>query len=216
MSTSNWESARAKSRYHFDKWRKDTDVIQHLGRFNGEWQEQMQKVVDKAKPLNWGNRRQSTGRPAGDIEAEENDLIQAGADPKLTIYRGLGDFSDAPICQQMTDFFALKDSKPKLHVQFTGEMLNLHIDKLYDLDADPNNVIRIMVMMQDWEPGQFIIYGNQIHDQWRAGDIHTFDWQNLPHATANASLTPRPMLVITGVLTEKTRQILSKEINITL
>ena len=216
MSTSNWESARARSRYHFDKWRKDTDVIQHLGRFNGEWQEQMQKVVDKAKPLNWSNRRQSTGRPAGDIEAEENDLIQAGADPKLTIYRGLGDFSEAPICQQMTDFFALKDPKPKLHVQFTGEMLNLHIDKLYDLDADPNNVIRIMVMMQDWEPGQFIIYGNQIHDQWRAGDIHTFDWQNLPHATANASLTPRPMLVITGVLTEKTRQILSKEINIIL
>ena len=216
MSTSNWESARARSRYHFDKWRKDTDAIQHLGRFDGEWQEQMQRVVDKAKPLNWGNRRQSTGRPAGDIEAEENDLIQAGADPKLTIYRGLGDFSEAPICQQMTDFFALKDPKPKLHVQFTGEMLNLHIDKLYDLDADPNNVIRIMVMMQDWEPGQFIIYGNQMHDQWRAGDIHTFDWQNLPHATANASLTPRPMLVITGVLTEKTRQILSKEINITL
>jgi len=53
-------------------------------------------------------------------------------------------------------------------------------------------------------------------DRWRAGDIHTFDWQNLPHATANASLTPRPMLVVTGVKTEKTRQLLTKDINIKL
>jgi hypothetical protein len=73
-----------------------------------------------------------------------------------------------------------------------------------------------MVMMQDWEPGQFIMYGNQIYDQWRAGDAHTFDWPNTPHATANASLTPRPMLVITGVKTEKTRQILSDTFNIQL
>jgi hypothetical protein len=216
MSTSNWETSKARSNYHFDKWRKDTDSIIHLGRFLGDWQEQIQNVIDQAKPLNWSNRRQSTGRPAGDVEAEEQDLIKAGADPKLTIYRGLGDFTDAPICQQMTGFFVLKDPKPKLHVQFTGEMLNIHIDKLYDLDADPDNVIRIMVMMQDWEPGQFIMYGNQMFDQWRAGDVHTFDWRNTPHATANASLSPRPMLVITGVKTERTRQILEKPFNIQL
>ena len=73
-----------------------------------------------------------------------------------------------------------------------------------------------MVMLQDWEPGQFLMYGNQMFDRWRAGDVHTFDWQNLPHATANASLTPRPMLVVTGVKTEKTRQLLAKDINIKL
>jgi hypothetical protein len=152
----------------------------------------------------------------GDVTAEENDLITAGADPKMTIYRGLKDFSQYPVLQRMTDVFALEPVKSKLHVQFTGESLNLHIDKLYDLDADPNNVIRIMVMLQDWEPGQFLMYGNQMFDRWRAGDIHTFDWQNLPHATANASLTPRPMLVVTGVKTEKTRQLLAKDINIKL
>ena len=37
-------------------------------------------------------------------------------------------------------------------------------------------------------------------------------WQNIPHATANASNRPRPMLVITGVMTDKTREILSKPI----
>ena len=37
----------------------------------------------------------------------------------------------------------------------------MHIDKLHDLDNDPNNVIRIMIMLDDWQPGQFLIYGNQ-------------------------------------------------------
>ena len=112
----------------------------------------------------------------------------------------------------MTDFFCLHPVKSKLHIQFTGEVLNMHIDKLYDLDEDPSKVIRLMVMLQDWEPGQFIMYGNQQYDRWRAGDIHTFDWQNVPHATANASNKPRPMLVITGVKTENTTTLIDKEI----
>ena len=142
----------------------------------------------------------------------ENDLKTAGADPKMTIYRGLADFTKCPTLQRMTDFFALTTTKSKLHIQFTGEVLNMHIDKLYDLDADPNNVVRIMVMLQDWEPGQFIMYGNEQFDRWRTGDIHKFDWQNLPHSTANSSNKPRPMLVITGVMSDKTRDILSKPI----
>lgn len=212
MSTSNWEDAKLRSEYHFNKWHKDTDCVQHLGKFTGGWQTELQSVIDDAKPLNWETRREGTGRPAGDVQAEENDLIKAGADPKMTIYRGLKDFSKCPTLQRMTDFFCLEPVKSKLHIQFTGEVLNMHIDKLYDLDADPHNVTRIMIMLQDWEPGQFLMYGNQQFDRWKAGDIHTFDWQNLPHATANASNKPRPMLVVTGVKTENTNKILQKEI----
>ena len=209
---SNWEELKTKSKYHFNKWHKDTDCIEHLGRFTGSWQTELQEVINDTKPLNWSNRREGSGRPDGDVQAEENDLIEAGADPKMTIYRGLKDFTKCPTLQRMTDFFALYPVKSKLHIQFTGEVLNMHIDKLYDLDADPKNVIRIMIMLQDWEPGQFLMYGNQQFDRWRTGDIHKFDWQNIPHATANASNKPRPMLVVTGVMTDTTRKILSKEI----
>ena len=212
MSTSNWQEAKARSTYHFNKWHTDTDIVQHLGKFTGGWQTEVQAVINDAKPLNWSNRREGTGRPDGDVEAEENDLREAGADPKMTIYRGIKDFTKCLTLQKMTDFFALKPVKSKLHIQFTGEVLNMHIDKLYDLDADPNNVIRIMVMLQDWEPGQFLIYGNQQFDRWRAGDIHKFDWPNIPHATANASNKPRPMLVVTGVKSDATNKILTKEI----
>ena len=69
-------------------------------------------------------------------------------------------------------------------------------------------------MLEDWEPGQFLIYGNQQFDRWRAGEVHTFDWQNLPHATANASNIPRSMLVITGVKTATTRELLSNKFDV--
>ncbi len=209
---SNWEEAKLKSTYHFNKWHKDIECVEHLGRFTGGWQTEIQSVIDDAKPLNWSNRRTGSGRPDGDTQAEENDLIKAGADPKMTIYRGLKDFTKCPTLQRMTDFFNLTSVKSKLHIQFTGEVLNMHIDKLYDLDEDPANIIRVMIMLQDWEPGQFLMYGNQQFDRWRAGDIHKFDWQNIPHATANASNKPRPMLVVTGVITEVTRTLLTKEI----
>ena len=214
MTKSNWEDAKARSNYHFNKWHTDTDCVKHLGKFTGGWQTELQSVINDATPLNWSNRRQGTGREDTNInvEAEENDLRNAGADPKMTIYRGLKDYTKCPSSQVMTDYFGLNSVKSKLHIQFTGEVLNMHIDKLYDLDEDPNKVIRVMVMLQDWEPGQFIMYGNEQFDRWRAGDIHTFDWQNTPHATANASNKPRPMLVITGVKTDVTNKLLERQI----
>ena len=214
MTKSNWEDAKARSNYHFNKWHTDTDCVKHLGKFTGGWQTELQSVINDATPLNWSNRRQGTGREDTNInvEAEENDLRNAGADPKMTIYRGLKDYTKCPSLQVMTDYFGLNSVKSKLHIQFTGEVLNMHIDKLYDLDEDPSKVIRIMVMLQDWEPGQFIMYGNEQFDRWRAGDIHTFDWQNTPHATANASNKPRPMLVVTGVKTDVTNRLLERQI----
>ncbi len=214
MSTSNWEEAKTRSNYHFNKWHRDENAVKHLGKFIGGWQTELQTVIEDAKPLNWSNRREGTGRENTNInvEAEEYDLRQAGADPKMTIYRGLKDFTKCPSLQKMTDYFCLETVKSKLHVQFTGEVLNMHIDKLYDLDADYKKVVRIMIMLQDWEPGQFLMYGNQIFDGWKSGDIHTFDWPNIPHATANASNKPRPMLVVTGVKTEQTDKILSSPI----
>ena len=208
---SNWEDAKKRSNYHFDNSIVDTDNIKHIGRFVGNWKEEINNVIHDAKELNWSNRRLSTNRPNNDVEAEENDLIKAGANPKMTIYRGLTDFSKCPTIQKMIDYFEFKTVKGKLHVQFTGEMLNMHIDKLYDLDEDPNNVLRIMIMLDDYVPGQFLIYGSQYFHNWKSGDIHYFDWKNIPHATANASLYPRPMLVLTGVMSDRTKELIATQ-----
>ena len=213
MSKSNWEDAKKRSNYHFNNDIIDKNNIKHIGKFIGSWKKEVDEVINDAKKLNWSNRRASTDRPNNDVQAEENDLINAGADPKMTIYRGLTDFSKCKTIQKISEYWGLDKLKAKMHVQFTGEVLNMHIDKLYDLDDDPNNVIRIMIMLDDWQPGQFLIYGNQVFDRWESGHIHYFDWQNLPHATANASLYPRPMLVLTGVMTDRTRELIKVQSN---
>jgi hypothetical protein len=43
---------------------------------------------------------------------------------------------------------------------------------------------------------------------WAAGEVTTFDWLNVPHCTANAGLSPRVTLQITGIRTEQTEDFL--------
>ena len=68
-----------------------------------------------------------------------------------------------------------------------------------------------MIMLDDYVPGQFLIYGSQYFHNWKSGDIHYFDWKNIPHATANASLYPRPMLVLTGVMSDRTKELIATQ-----
>jgi hypothetical protein len=66
-----------------------------------------------------------------------------------------------------------------------------------------------MIQLTDWDQGHFSQYGNFTYQGWKAGDIHTFDWHNVPHSSANAGLTPRVSLLTTGTLTTKTIEFLS-------
>jgi hypothetical protein len=99
----------------------------------------------------------------------------------------------------------------RIHVQMPGEVWNLHLDKLEKWNPEqPYTVMRIIIQLTDWEQGHFWSYGNYIHQQWHAGEVSTFDWHNLPHSTANAGHNPRVTLQLTGVVTEKTTEFLSR------
>ena len=101
-------------------------------------------------------------------------------------------------------------AKRQAHIQLTGQMFNMHIDKLWDrCYEDPERVARITIMLDDWQPGHFYIYGNCVYSHWRAGEVHIFDWANVPHATSNASNTSRAVLQITGLKTDRTREVLA-------
>jgi hypothetical protein len=95
-------------------------------------------------------------------------------------------------------------------VQHPGQVWNLHLDKLEKwMPEDPSQVVRYFVQLTDWQQGHFWSYGNYQWSGWRAGDVSTFDWINVPHATANAGHVPRATLQITGVFTDKTKDFLS-------
>lgn len=206
--TSNWDYTRARSLYHFDPAVTDPrwDCIQGLGRFAGDWSQELQRAIDQARPVNWATRKFSQVQEVSPmLKQEEYDLEQAGADPKMTIFR-LYDELD-PVFNKMSDIIGLEEPKSRIHVQFPGEVLTQHIDKL-DVyrDAAPEDIMRVVVMLTDWEPGHFYQYGNFTYKHWRAGDIHTFAWRHVPHCTANGSLVPRVSFQTTGIVTDRTRE----------
>ena len=116
-----------------------------------------------------------------------------------------------PNLKKISDLFGLDDCMERIHVQMPGEVWNLHLDKLEKWSpSEPWRVMRIQVALTDWEQGHFWSYGNYNHQQWRAGDVTTFDWQNIPHCTANAGHNPRVTYQLTGIITEKTNDFLKR------
>ena len=209
---SNWKESKNRSQYHFDPQRRDQahEVITHLGYIDPTWASDIDKIVTDAKPATWatrGYKGEGVMPPREDLIAEEYDLQQAGIATDTVITHLNWQLPSS--LQTVADSFGLDDPMYRIHVQQPGEVWNLHIDKLQKwCPEDPSQVLRVFVQLTDWQPGQFWEYGNYHWNQWRAGDVTTFDWPNIPHSTANAGYHPRATLQLTGVVTPKTREFL--------
>jgi hypothetical protein len=211
MVESNWEARKEVSAYHFDNKIVDPrwDCVVGLGRINVECADEVAQVIESAKPVTWRTRgRTSNSRPEEEYAQEEFDLAAAGANVDLKIANF--EYNLTPKFQQICELIGLEDREDRVHVQWPGQVFNLHIDKLEKFnEAQPNKIMRVMIQLTDWEPGHFAAYGNFLHTHWRKGDVFTFAWKHVPHASANASLIPRVSLVTTGTVGAKTRQFLS-------
>ena len=210
---SNWQTSRARSTYHFDSKKIDQvqDVVTYLGHIEPTWLADLEDIIKHAQPATWATRGYK-GRdgqaPREDLAAEEYDLIANGMSKDLPITHLNWQIPES--LQRISDALALADCMNRIHVQRPGEIWNLHLDKLEKWDPEhPEMVMRIMIQLTDWQPGQFWEYGNYHWNQWQAGDVTTFDWQNIPHATANAGFHPRVTLQITGVRTAATMDYLA-------
>lgn len=209
---SSWDITREQSNYHFDPRKKDyhEDVIYSLGQIDPTWMEDLDSIIDRARPATWetrGYKGQGVTIPPADLESEEYDIIRVGADPKQVITHLNWEIPSN--LQKIVDDFVLDGVMARIHVQFPGELWHRHIDKLQKWSPDdPSRVLRVFIQLTDWQPGQFWEYGNFHWNQWRAGDVSTFDWQNVPHCTANAGHHPRVTLQITGVRTDGTEKFL--------
>ena len=205
---SNWEASRAKSNYHFNARQIDppASVMTYLGHIEPTWTNDLKHIVDLAQPATWatrGYKGEGISAPPEDLAQEEYDLTSNGMPRDLPISHLNWQIPDS--LQRLSDAFALEDCMDRIHVQQPGEVWNLHIDKLQKWAPDnPERVMRIMIQLTDWQPGQFWEYGNYHYNQWRAGDVTTFDWANIPHATANAGFDPRVTLQLTGIRTAAT------------
>ena len=69
-------------------------------------------------------------------------------------------------------------------------------------ERDKSQIRRLLIFLTDYQPGQFLQWGETILQDWKPGDI-ICDWGKLSHGTANASEHTRVMLRLTGVVSEK-------------
>ena len=211
---SNWATSRAQSTYHFDSKQQDQsqDVMTYLGHIEPTWTNDLTDIVADAKPATWatrGYKGEGIEAPPEDLAKEEYDLTVNGMPADLPISHLTWRIPES--LQRISDAFALDNCMNRIHVQRPGEVWNLHIDKLQKWDPDhPEMVMRIMIQLTDWQPGQFWQYGNYNYSQWRAGDVTTFDWANIPHSTANAGFDPRVTFQITGIRTAATLDYLAQ------
>jgi hypothetical protein len=207
---SSWDETKKRTRYHYDNKKIDPlyDTVTNLGNFVPCWHQELDKIIKESNSATWRTRGQAgKNRPETELAAEEYDLERAGygKDYEITNLN----WSIPPVLQRISDLFALDDAMTRIHVQVPGQVWNLHLDKLEKWAPDkPDSVLRVQIQLTDWEPGQFWSYGNYHHSMWSAGDVTTFNWQHVPHATANAGLEPRVTLQVTGVQTERTRDFL--------
>lgn len=210
---SSWDETVANSNYHFDATVIDESdkVLTQLGRVINTWENDLASIIENSKQATWatrGYKGEGIPNPTEDLLAEEYDIERIGADPKMVITNLNWDIPDS--LHQLALQFGLLDCMERIHVQWPGQVWNRHIDKLQKWNPDdPSKVLRIFIQLTDWQPGQFWEYGNYHWNQWKAGDVSTFDWANIPHCTANAGHHPRVTFQITGIKTEKTMQFLS-------
>jgi hypothetical protein len=210
---SSWEISRAQSTYHFDSKIHDQpeDVVRYLGHIEPTWLADLADIVAHAEPATWatrGYKGQGLAAPTEELKSELFDLTRHGMSEDLPITHLNWRIPES--LQRVSDAFALDSCMNRIHVQQPGELWNRHIDKLAKWAPDhPDAVMRIMIQLTDWQPGQFWEYGNYHYNHWRAGDVTTFDWPNIPHCTANAGHHPRVTFQITGIRTAATMDYLA-------
>lgn len=216
--SSNWEYTKTLSTYHFDPFVEESegDWVDIIGRFAGDWNQDLATLKTISENLTW-KELSSSGQHPGfktgvsvtiDQELEDRRIrgLENNAFTQLILHN---DVMSLPLFKKMVDFWQLENVAVRGQIQKPGQCYIMHIDKLWHrCPSSPEKIIRIVINLADYAQGQLMQYGNYNFKQWRKGQIHVFDHFNIPHCTANMSDVDRPILVITGLKTENTRQTL--------
>jgi len=126
--------------------------------------------------------------------------------------------------KKFVDPIGLEDIKIHLQDQVPGQMTVIHMDtarsenEYLDNNGQPlsekqrrERLVTCFIMLDDWYPGQVMLMGSHHWVRWKKGDIMYFNWQHLPHGTANFGHNLRPMLFVRGIATDKFRKILKSK-----
>lgn len=136
------------------------------------------------------------------------------------------------LVEQIAEKLGILKPSARVQVLEPGQMTLLHVDnldkgyinpiednldkisftseELENFRKDPRSVIRFLIMLEDSKPGQIMTFGDQVLSCWAKGDVIYWDWPTVVHSTANMGFWNRPLIRISGLVTEKTKRIIEK------
>lgn len=152
------------------------------------------------------------------------ELTQAQRDsaqiPPIYSYDRLT-ITDQALVKRLARFYNVSKENARVQVLRPGEVVPVHLDDLWggymsavdpgasggpfsadDVDRfrkDPYFVKRFLIFVEDWAPGQCILFGKTAVTGWTQGDAISWDWTTDCHATVNAGYWPRALIRLTGI-----------------
>lgn len=132
--------------------------------------------------------------------------------------------TDIDLTSRLENELNIKKASARLQVLMPGQLTLEHLDDLDlgyfnpvedDLASitfseiekqrfkkDPYYARRFLIMLDDWKPGQGIMFGTEVFTNWKKGDTVTWDWVNDVHSTFNTGFWPRPLIRVTGIIND--------------
>lgn len=218
-----------KTPWHFDKFREDQEgeYVKIIGVFQGDWEQDIinaRNIGVKAQ----GYNQQEYGHAANEASEghKKEDADNPFGKPEAKMFAKMNFNKHPGVCpsfEKIVDFLQFNTDEKltqKFNDQFPNHQLMWHTDNLPgkpsaeriidnpDFKYQEPNKVRFLIMMEDWEPGQIVQFGNRVYTQWKKGTAFTWEWSTLPHATWNGSWKKRPALQLTGSATELTWNII--------
>jgi hypothetical protein len=83
--------------------------------------------------------------------------------------------------------------------------------EINDLEFGNPDYVRLIMMLKDRQPGQFMQDGDHMINSWKAGDIFYFNSSKYYHSAGNCGQDSRWILRITGKPTSKFNEFLQKD-----
>lgn len=104
---------------------------------------------------------------------------------------------------RFNDIFDLKDMTYNFYKMSQLDIMPVHVDHFQTymkiFGAKYENIVRILIMLDDWKPGHYLEIDGVGVVNWIAGDY--FMWQSdIPHSAANIGIEDRYTLQITGTV----------------
>jgi len=82
----------------------------------------------------------------------------------------------------------------KINRQMPGDMLWMH----YDI-SPADNWTKYLVFLNDWSPGQAVLWGKDAITDWKSGDVYYINAYVTPHGTVNCGKEERWLAEVRGL-----------------